>query len=156
MTALSKRSTLPATSDRRAMLAKVHIGAKQLGLVGDAYGEVLERVAGVSSAKTLSDAQLAAVLDEFRRLGWHAAAPKRPLSPKAQVRMIYGVWRDLAPYVEHHTVEALRAFVQRQTKSRLHPQGMSAPEFLDAKQATLVIEGLKAWLIRARKQGART
>ncbi len=136
---------------RRELLAKVHIGAKQLGLQGEAYGEVLERITGMTSAKTLADAQLAAVIDEFRRLGWRATAPKRPLSPKAQVRMIYGIWRDLEPFVEHHTVEALRAFVRRQTRSTLHPDGVAAPEFLDAKQATLVVEGLKAWLARLRK-----
>ncbi len=139
---------------RQTMLAKVHIAAKQLGLEGEAYGEVLERMTGLSSARTLTEPQLAAVLDEFRRLGWRAAAPRRPPSPKAQTRMIYGIWRDLGPYVQQHTVEALRAFVARQTKSRLHPEGIAAPEFLDAAQATLVIEGLKAWLARARKIAA--
>ena len=142
-------------SHRRAMLGKVHIAAKQLGLEGDAYGEVLERVTGLASARTLTDAQLAAVLDEFRRLGWRGAAPKRALSPKAQVRMIHGIWKDLAPFVEHPTPDGLRAFVRRQTKSALHPDGIAAPEFLDAKQATLVIEGLKAWLARVRKESRK-
>ena len=47
-------------------------------------------------------------------------------------------------------VDALRAFVQRQTKSRLTPDGISAPEFLDGPQANRVIEGLKAWLAREK------
>jgi len=137
---------------RHSLLAKVHIGAKQLGLEGEAYGEVLDRVTGATSARTLSEQQLAAVLDEFRRLGWRPAAARRPLSAKAQVRMIYGLWRDMKPFVGQHTPEALRAFVRRQTVSTLHPQGVSAPEFLDAKQANLVLEGLKAWLLRSRRE----
>jgi hypothetical protein len=35
--------------------------------------------------------------------------------------------------------------VRRQTKSRQHPAGVDAPEFLDAADATRVIEGLKGW-----------
>lgn len=146
-------ASMPAAAGHRnSLLAKVHIGAKALGLEGEAYGEVLDRITGSSSAKSLDDRQLAAVLDEFRRLGWRAAAPKRPLSPKAQVRMIYGIWGDLGPFVETHTVEALRAFVRRQTASPAHPDGVAAPEFLDAKQAIKVVEGLKAWLIRVRAE----
>lgn len=152
MSGATRAAAAAVPGHRKSLLAKVHIGAKHLGLVGDAYGDVLERVTGSSSAKALDDRQLAAVLDEFRRLGWKAAAPKRPLSPKAQVRMIYGLWGDLGPYVETHTVEALRAFVQRQTTDAAHPDGVAAPEFLDAKQATKVVEGLKAWLLRARAE----
>lgn len=137
--------------DRRAMLAKVHIAAKALGLGGDAYGDVLTRVTGQDSARTLNNGQLHAVLAEFRRLGWSGAPIKRP-SHKAQVRMIHGVWADLKPFLDSHGPEALRAFVRRQTRSTLHPQGVDAPEFLDAKQANLVLEGLKAWLTRKRAE----
>ena len=45
--------------------------------------------------------------------------------------------------------------MRRQTvQVRLHPDGVAAPEFLDAKQATKVVEGLKAWLIRVRARAA--
>ena len=139
---------------RKAMLAKVHIAKKQLQLDDVAYGDVLERVTGVASAQTLTQPQLDAVLREFKRLGWGGSASCKPLSAKPQVRMIYGVWKDLRPYLRDPSPEALRAFVARHTRSKLHPDGVSAPEFLDSKQGNLVVEGLKAWLARLRREAA--
>lgn len=135
------------------MLAKVHVARKQLGLDEAAYRDVVERVTGVASAGQASDAKLHKLLAEFTRLGFRPARPARR-SDKPNVRMIYAIWTDLQPHVEHHTPEALRAFVVRQTCSRRTPDGVSAPEFLDAVEANRVIEGLKAWLARARKGDA--
>lgn len=144
-----------AAGDRRAMLAKVHVAKKQMGLPDDAYRDVLRRVTGAESAAALSAAQLDAVLAEFRRLGWKAK-PRRPLSPKPQVRMIYAVWQDIRPHlVVPGDDSALRAFVRRQTRTPAHPDGVDAPEFLDAEMANRVLEGLKAWRARLWKRGAR-
>lgn len=138
---------------RKALLAKVHIAAKQLGLDRDAYGDVLTRVTGRSSAGTLDDAQLAAVLEEFKRLGWKGTVP-RPLPGKPAVRMIYGLWKDLRPHLADPSRDGLRAFVAKQTVSALHPLGVGAPEFLDGRQASVVIEALKGWLSRERAKPA--
>lgn len=54
----------------KAVLGKIHIAKQQLGLEDDIYRAVLARVAGVRSAKELSDRQAGAVLAEFERLGW--------------------------------------------------------------------------------------
>ena len=139
----------PQPADRKAMLAKVHIARKELRLDEDSYRDVLRRVVGASSAASCTIAELDLLIAEFKRLGWKAPA-RRPLSGKPNVRMIHGLWKDLAPYLGDASAEALRAFVRRQTKSRLHPEGIDAPEFLDGPQANRVIEGLKAWLTRAR------
>ena len=138
---------------RRALLAKVHIAAKQMGLDRDAYGDVLARVTGRRGAGTLDDGQLGAVLEEFKRLGWQGRVP-RPLPGKPAVRMIYGLWKDLRPHLADPSKDALRAFVARQTVSALHPLGVGAPEFLDGKQASVVIEALKGWLARERRRAA--
>lgn len=132
--------------DRRAMLAKIHIAKKQLALEDDSYRAMLMRVTGEASSATCTPAQLEAMLGEFKRLGFTAEQPKHPRSDKAYVRLIYGVWGDLKPYLTEHSHTALRAFVRRQT-------GQDAPEFLSPEDANLVIEGLKAWL--AREQNKR-
>jgi phage gp16-like protein len=134
--------------DRRARLAKIHIAKKQLALEDDSYRALLVRVTGQESSATCTPSQLDAVLAEFARLGFTADKPKHPRSDKAYVRMIYGVWSDLKPFVVDNSHTALRSFVRRQT-------GQDAPEFLNPEDANLVIEGLKAWLQRERgKQGA--
>lgn len=140
---------MTASAGRRALLARVHIAAKELRLDREAYGEVLTRVTGRDSAAVLSDAQITLVLGEFKRLGWDGSAA-RPKSGKPAVRLIYGLWKELGPHLAEPSREALRSFVRRQTRSTLHPEGVDAPEFLNAKQANVVIEGLKAWLRRAK------
>lgn len=145
-----------AACDRAAMLAKIHIARKQLGLTEEAYRDVLRRVTGKESAAGLGPSQLEAVLQDFCRLGWKGKAKRRPLSARAQVRMIHGIWAEMQPLLSDGSEAALRAFVRRQTKSALQPDGVAAPEFLDAAQANKVLEGLKAWRARLQRAAAQS
>ena len=135
---------------RKGAIAKIHIARSQLGMGEDAYRDMLERVTGARTAGGLTMPQIEAVLKEMRRLGFRPAPARRPMSAKAQIRMIHAVWKDLQPYLQDGSESALRAFVQRQTRSPKHPSGISAPEFLGPVEANKVLEGLKAWLARAR------
>lgn len=65
-----------STQRRRALIAKVHIGAKELGLAGDSYRDLLFGVTGKDSAGDCSDAELGGVLDRLKALGWKPAQPK--------------------------------------------------------------------------------
>ncbi len=62
---------------RNMQLSKIHIAKKDLGLDDETYRALLERVAGVRSAKDLSPRQFEAVLAEFVRLGWSSAPAKK-------------------------------------------------------------------------------
>ena len=137
------------TPERRGMLAKVAVARKQLALDEDAYRDLLRRVTGGDSARLASDGQLHRLLAEFTRLGF---VPSRPASARrpdrAQLRKIAALWGELAPHLADPSGASLRAFVRRQTRSKLHPGGVGAPEFCNAVQANRVVEGLKAWLAR--------
>lgn len=61
----------------KGKLAQIHIAKQQLGLSDDEYRAILARTAGVSSSKDLTDRNVGAVLNEFRRLGFQPKAPKR-------------------------------------------------------------------------------
>lgn len=148
-----RQERLPLTDARRSMLAKIHVAKKQLALDEEAYRDVVRRVTGRDSAGAASDRQLDALLREFRRLGFKAPAGRGP-ARQPYVRMIYGIWKDLAPHLSDSSEAALRAFVRRQTKGPLSPEGVDAPEFLDGHQAARVIEGLKAWLARERQKAS--
>ncbi len=127
----------PSGFDRRAALAKLHIARKQLALTDDSYRAILSRVAGVQSAAHATDAQLLALLAEMRRFGFKGRVIEAP----PHVRKIWALWREVRPRLEDAADAgdaALFAFCRRQT-------GVSRPEWLDGKQANLVIEGLKAW-----------
>jgi phage gp16-like protein len=132
------------------MRQKVQIGRKQLGLADEDYRAILLRVTGHTTSTACNVRELDALLREFARLGFKPA-PVRKFSPKAQVRMIHAIYADIQPLLAVGGPEALRSFVRRQTKSDAHPHGIDAPEFLDAEQATKVVEGLKAWRTRLRR-----
>ena len=143
-------------ADRATLLAKVHVARKQLALTEDSYRDILRRVIGLDSAGKASAEQLDQVLQEFKRLGF-TAKRARP-DHRAQIRKIEAVWADLRPFREALDQDedraALRAFVRRQTKDRLHPEGVDDVQFLAADQATKVLEGLKAWLGRERRKAS--
>lgn len=145
-----------AGADRRAMLAKIAIARKQLALHEDSYRAILMRITGAESAASLGPSQLDAVLAEFKRLGWKAKkGTGRPMSAEAQVRMIRAVWADIRPHLTSGGDEAaLRAFVRRQTRTEARPEGIDNPEWLRGSDANRVLEGLKAWRARVRKQAA--
>lgn len=65
---------------RRAMIAKIKIAQKELGMDDDTYRAVLMRAAGRKSCTQMSDGQLEAVLREMQRLGFspRPAAYVRP------------------------------------------------------------------------------
>lgn len=125
-----------------AMLAKIHIARKELRLQEAEYRALLQRVARVESAKDLSDKAAAAVIAEFKRLGWAPKESKRPPAERADIRKIYALWGALQAGPLDR--EALRAWVVRRFQ-------VSAPEFLKPPQAREAIEQLKAWQRRVKE-----
>lgn len=55
---------------RQAMLAKIHIAKKELGLDDRAYRYVLVKTTGKGSCKNMTHMELEQVLDVFQRLGF--------------------------------------------------------------------------------------
>lgn len=132
------------TDKRRAMLSKVHLAAKELALSDDSYRLMLARLTGKDSAKDCTDDQLDTVLGEFRRLGW-TPKTKRPRSAQPFVRKIWAIWGDVRPLLDDGDDAALMGFVRRQT-------GIDRVEWLNAEQATKVIQGLEGWRATLRRQ----
>lgn len=138
------------SNDRRAMLAKVHMAAKELGLDEDARRDVLERVTGRRSSADCTDDQLDAVVGEFKRLGWKpkpaggvrnfiakpgARKPAtHPVALKARAMWI-SLWN--LGVVRQSTEQALEAFAKRQL-------GVDRLQWADQSQGYRLIEALKA------------
>ncbi|MDX3805140.1 MAG: regulatory protein GemA [Bosea sp. (in: a-proteobacteria)] len=133
-------------STHPAMLQKIQIARRQLQLEEAEYRGLLARIAGVDSAKNLSDRQAGAVLAEFKRLGWEARESKRPASDRGEVRKIYALWGAL--HSGPLDRDALRAWTLQRFK-------ISAPEFLKPPQARQAIEQLKAWQQRLTEERSR-
>jgi len=97
----------------RAEYAKIHIAVKELGLTDENYRDMLEFNFGVQSAKDLTAAQVAELLDLFRMKGWKPKLPKRkgdeyitvkPGPAAAQQRKVLALWHALNyPMAALHT-----------------------------------------------------
>ncbi|MBI1407320.1 MAG: DUF1018 domain-containing protein [Caulobacter sp.] len=141
---------MPAASrrDPRApMIAKVHMGAKALGLDDDTRRALMVRVGGKSSAAEMTTAELGKVLDEYRRQGWGASKPAR-LKKKAADHPVAGkaraMWISLHQLgvVRDPSETALEAFARRQLQVEVF-------QWADQGLAYKLIEALKAMAERA-------
>ncbi|MDA8230365.1 MAG: regulatory protein GemA [Magnetospirillum sp.] len=138
----------PGFPDREAMLKKVHVAKRQLGLDDESYRDILRRIARRDSSADCTRPQLVDLLAEFTRLGW--SGQKRKLSDKAHVRKVFAIWGDMcrAGIPDSPTPAALKSFVRKMT-------GVDDPEWMTAIQARTVIEALKAWETRELAKGER-
>jgi phage gp16-like protein len=130
---------------RRAMLAKVHVAKKELGLDETLYGDVLFRETGQSSAGNCSDTELVKLLDAFKRMGWQA----KPKQPRARIadhktaRKARALWISLGHLgaIESVSEQALEAFAKRQL-------GCDKMQWADQSLMFKLIEALKAMALR--------
>lgn len=136
--------------DRTRLIAQIHVAKKQLGLGEVEYRELLTAATGKSSSAAMNANELTRALDAMRKAGFKVsfkAAPDGKKSDRKVIRLIFGLWAEAAArgHVENGSREALFAFVKRQTD-------IDHPEWLDNKQASAVVEGLKAMLNRAKEK----
>jgi phage gp16-like protein len=147
-------------SPRSIELAKIHIGAKEQGLIEEfddsAYRDMLWSVARVRSAKDLDATGRRQVIQHLTSLGWVDPSPSRrgsgrALAAKPQVLKIRALWAALgdAGELKKPGEESLRAFVKNYSKT-YHPAraGYDAPDFLPSAVASRIIEHLKKWCQR--------
>lgn len=139
-------AALPISS-RQAMLAKVHIAGKQLGLDEETYRDAMERATGKRSAADCSDAELAMLVEHFSSRGFVAARKGRITAEGqaakylAKVRALWIAGWNLG-VIADPSDKAMQAFIERQTR-------IAAARWLkDADDAGKVIEALKSWLER--------
>lgn len=77
-----------STSTRNALVGKVHLAKKQLGLGDDEYRALLLGATGKESCKDLGVAQLSDVLNRFVALGFQPAAGRAPQDGKKRAGYI--------------------------------------------------------------------
>lgn len=148
MSAAAKSKSVPARFDagaqrRRALLGKVHLAAKALNLAGDAYRDVLFGVTAKASAGDCSEAELVAVVERMKALGWQQASPKgrarhkpadHPSAMKARA-----LWISLHHLgaIDNASEMALEAFAKRQLK-------VERLQWANQRETYRLIEALKA------------
>ena len=129
------------------LIQLIHVGKKQLGLDDELYREVLENTTGKSSSKLLTEAQLEAVLDRMKQLGFTVESKDKTgvqnLADDVQSKLIRHLWLQLhsAGQIRNGSEQALAKFVE----NRVH---VSALQFLSSKHADMIINHLREWCKR--------
>lgn len=134
-----------------AQIRAIQALRRAAGLDDDSYRAVLRKIADVTSSRDLTGAAAGRVIERLKGLAGQPATARSPApGGKAHVGKVLDLWQQAvaAGIVRNGSEDALRAFVRRQTKGSDAPEGVAAPQFLTPKQATRVIEGLKAMLRR--------
>lgn len=122
MSAIARKTSIdPTQQHRRALLAKVHIAKKQLGLAEDDYRAIIFQHCGSMSAADATETQLAAVVQHFGQRGFKATAKgvpgrRAPAVDTPSARKARALWISLHHLgaVRNPSEEALEAFARRQ------------------------------------------
>lgn len=140
----ARRAIFDASStNRRQLLAKVHIAPKQLGLTEDDYRAVLLRVVAKTSAAECTEAELIQLVREFERLGFRgqlrqkSAKPLPAGHPTARKARALWISLHLLGAIEDGSEKALGAFVRRQL-------GVERLQWIDQTKGYKLVEALKA------------
>ncbi|NRA86446.1 MAG: regulatory protein GemA [Rhizobiales bacterium] len=145
-------------TNRNALIAKIHIAKKQTKMDDGAYRFLLERVTGKNSCTKLSDDQLAVVVEEFKSKGFipKKSANKKffKASNKAYVRKIYRQWTVLEGLgaVRVPGRPGLFKFISQQLPATRNTNITKPADMLEGHEAMPIIEALKAWIKRAKKE----
>lgn len=144
---------------RRALIAKVKVGQKALGLDEDSYRDLLERETGRRSAGDCSLDQLRTVVARMVLLGFQPTTARNPQpgryarasnlggarrADSAVARKARALWISLHQLgvIDNPSEQALEAFGRRQL-------GVAKLQWADASHSDGLIEALKAMAERA-------
>ena len=128
------------------LIKLIHVAKTKLGLDDDVYRDILESTTGKTSSKLLTPAQLEAVLDRLKQLGFEVESNKtgvKNLASDAQSKLIRHLWLQLyhAGQVKNGSEKALAKFIENRVK-------VSALQFLSSESADMVINHLRQWCKR--------
>lgn len=134
--------------NKKANLIKlIHVAKTKLGIEDEVYRDILESTTGKTSSKLLTPAQLEAVLDRLKELGFEVESKDKTgvknLASDAQSRLIRHLWLQLhyAGQVKNGSELALAKFIENRVK-------VSALQFLSTKHADMIINHLREWCKR--------
>jgi len=145
----AKKATFPPNPQRRAMIAKIHLAEKQLGMTPDDAAAIKLQHGGALSCADMNDRDLSRVLDRMKQLGFHPMPAKggrgkprgadHPVARKARALWI-SLWN--LGVVRTATEDALEHFACRQL-------GCDKLQWADQGQGYKLIEALKAMAEKA-------
>jgi phage gp16-like protein len=130
------------TDRRQQLITLIHVGKKALAMDDDSYRGILMQLALTNSTKSMTVAQLEAVMAHMVKAGF-VVAPKGKKPAEAEDKQaikIKAMWSEMAKsnIIKDGSAAALGAFVKRMT-------GKDALQWCSTQDLSKVIEALKSW-----------
>lgn len=152
---MSQYKTKRGALNKPKLIQLIHIGKSKLCLDDDTYRSLLVGMTGKDSTKAMNVNELNKVLTRLKQLGFVVIGQKKdpkPIDDKAsldieqQIKLIRHLWLDL------HTLGAVRNESKQALATYIKNQTQTAIDDLDSEQASNIIERLKNWRKRLKKQ----
>ena len=134
-----------ATNRRKALLARVHILRKELGLPEDEYRDILFKVTGKYSAADLNARGLSLWANHLQNLkNRYNPKKKHKYELKPQESKAWSLWQTLADQgkVKDRTMAGLLGYIKN------HVERVDHIKWLNKEQLHNLIEQLKQWTLR--------
>lgn len=135
--------------NKQRLIQLIHIARNDLQMDEDTYRQMLQGLTGKASTKGMDMTQLNRVLESMKKKGFRIKPAGKaksgiPLDSHPQSKKIRALWLEMADagVIRDRSEKALTLWVKRET-------GISALCWLNAEQASSVIEKLKKWQRRA-------
>ncbi|WP_347506132.1 gp16 family protein [Pseudomonas anguilliseptica] len=142
----------PSNPNRIRLIKLIHVARRELRMDDETYRLMLAGMKGLGGATSTADLSvpnLLRVLEQLKQKGFKVRPnkkAKRPLADDEQSKKIRALWLTLHDMgaVRDPSEEALAKYVLRMTK-------VAALQWLNAAQASQVIENLKQWMGRVQQ-----
>lgn len=137
-----------------ALIRKIHVGCRQLGLDQDARHALQLAETGKASLSEMSEPELMTVLKRLQSDGFKPASKgrgKRPLAPRKDLRLVHVLWKKLGE--KGALRDPSRAGLNKFIRARFGRHWQSVPADIDMlrdwEKIDAVIQALKSWGERA-------
>jgi hypothetical protein len=139
---------------RTALIKKVHVGCRALGIDGETRRDLQLQVTGKASITDMTDADLTLVLGALKVRGFTpsgGSAPRRKAAARSDVRFCHVLWGKLhsAGAVQVKGAAGLNAFIRARFEGKWGAVPIDIDTIQDWRQIAAVIEALKAMCTRA-------
>ncbi len=143
-------------SNRRSLIAQIHIAKKDLGLDDGTYRHALKQATGKASCRDMGMMELHKAVQWFKDHGWKPKTNKRQYSPpsrqraagqKTQQDKLRALWISMAKQgvIRDGSEKALGQWVQRMTAKYNKGVGWQSVAFVPEVWLSPLIEDLKKW-----------
>ncbi len=138
-----------------ALIRKIHVGCRQLGIDQDTRHEMQLELVGKASLSDMSEPELLRVVSALEGKGFSSKSKgrgKHKAAPRADLRLVHVLWSKLghAGVLETPTRKGLNTFLRTQFETKWGSVPADVDMLRDHRQIDDVLQALMAWGKRAK------